>query len=297
MTQTGPALTPDSAERALREACQVADLDCESASLIRMGENAMFRLQRDVMARVGRSEEASRKEIRIAAWLETADFPAVRLARQAPQPVLACGFAVTFWEFIRESNEPVEYQDLGEILRQLHNLPSNDTLALPQFEPFPKVAARLDRANGIPDADLSFLRNRSIELEAKFEELDFVLPLGPIHGDAHNGNLMRDENGIVRLIDFEDFAFGPREWDVAVAAVRYKAFGWLDKASYAAYVRAYGFDPTKWAGFPVLRAIRELNMTTWLMQRMGETDELDAEILHRISDLRNEQLPRQWGIY
>src|SRR5207248_11023444 len=104
-----------------------------------------------------------------------------------------------------------------------------------------------------------------------------------------NGNLMRDEHGTVRLIDFEDFAWGPREWDVSVAAVRYKAFGWLDKDSYEAYVKAYGFNPLDWSGFPVLRAIRELNMTTWLMQRMGESAEIDSEILRRISDLRNEE--------
>lgn len=297
MTPPRPTLTPESARLALQEACRSVDLDCEKAPLIRMGENAMFRLPSDVMARIGRSEEASHKEVRVASWFESERFPAARLAKHVRNPISANGFSVTFWEFIREDDEPIRTADLGVILRKLHALTPPANLDLPKFEPVPKVAARLDRAEGIPKSDVSYLRDRAHNLEQQFFDLNFTLPPGPIHGDAHNGNLMRDERGRIRLIDFEDFAWGPREWDVAVAAVRYKSFDWLNKDSYAEYVKAYGFDPISWDGFPVLRAIRELNMATWLMQRFGESAEIDAEILRRIADLRNEEFPRGWIVY
>lgn len=54
-------------------------------------------------------------------------------------------------------------------------------------------------------------------------------------------------------------------------AVRYKAFGWLSDEDDAAFVAAYGFDPRIWSGFPVVRAMRKLNMTTWLAQRAGHS--------------------------
>lgn len=49
-----------------------------------------------------------------------------------------------------------------------------------------------------------------------------ALPSDVIHGDAHEGNALRDRTGTVRLTDFESFALGPREWDAGVLALRYR---------------------------------------------------------------------------
>ena len=40
---------------------------------------------------------------------------------------------------------------------------------------------------------------------------------------------------------------------------------------YQEFAAVYGFDVRTWAGYPVLREIRELTMTTWIMQNVGES--------------------------
>jgi hypothetical protein len=62
-------------------------------------------------------------------------------------------------------------------------------------------------------------------------------------------------------------------------------------------VTAYGFDPIDWAGFSAVRAARELNMTTWLAQKFGESRRVDDEILKRIADLGDDQAVRQWRVF
>lgn len=299
-TRHADTFAPESTRAVLDEACHEAHLDAQAAALVRIGENALFHLQREgLMARVARSADAAHKEVDIARWLQSHDFPAVRLADRIPQPVLAQGVNVTFWEFIEEdSNELPNSSDLGEMLRRLHALPA-PKFSLPQFNPMPKVDARLANIRTrLPDDDCQFLALRKSELAEEFETLDFPLPLGHIHGDAHRHNLMRNRNdGVVRLIDLEDFCYGPREWDLSIEAIGYQAFGWISEAAYRSYVQACGFDPLQWSGFAVIRSIRELNMTTWLAQRLGQSTALDNEVRKRISDLRDDDAPRQWGAF
>lgn len=293
-------LTHESARAALRTACRVAGLDCCGAELIRMGENAIYRLSAEPVAvRIGRSRDAALKEVRVACWLDSQDFPAARLAGGMPQPVAANGLSVTFWEFIQESDIPVSSDDLARTLRALHALPDPEGFRLPEFSPMPNGLERLAAVppGSLDQDDLEFLLDRHHALAREFAGLNFVLPPGPVHSDAHNGNLMRDSEQVVRLIDFEVFAWGPREWDVAVLAVRYQAFGWVTAEEYESYASIYGFDPTQWSGFHVLRAIRELNMTTWLIQRLGESPEIDREIKLRIADLRDDHAPRHWSAF
>lgn len=297
MTDITTALTPDSARRVLEMACRTVGLDAGDAAQARFGENALYQLpDAALMARVGRSQEAARKEVHVAEWLASHDFPAVRLADQLAQPIVVDGFPVTFWEFITESDDPVSSADLGRLLRALHSLPAPTHFMLPPFAPMPKVVARL---NGLPigasaSDDVEFLRARHLDLERQFTRLHFVLPRGPIHGDAHTGNLIRSTDGEIKLLDFEDFCYGPREWDVSVESVRYRSFGWVSESDYRDYTAAYGFDPLSWPGFQVVRAARELNMTTWLMQQIGQSPEVDAEVALRIADLHDDDAPRRW---
>lgn len=287
--------SPESTRAVLDLACARAGLGAEGARLMRLGENAMYRLASvRVIVRIGRSVDASRKETGVARWLQAHSFPAVRLAR-VDQPVIVHEMPVTFWEVIEESDEPTTSADLGRMLHDLHSLPAPD-FSLPRFTPMPKVERRLANiGNALPPAERQFLSERKRQLEDQYSALQFALGCGPIHGDAHAGNLMRDTHGLVRLIDFEDFCWGPREWDVCVEAVRYKAFGWVSGDEYSAYVNAYGFDPLDWPGFSTIRAMRELNMTTWLAQQLGQSEEVDTEVRKRIKDLRDVQAPRRWG--
>lgn len=264
-----------------------------------MGENALYRLPgAPIMARVGRSVEASRKETAVAAWLQSHQFPVVGLAN-VEQVIVIDGVPVTFWKYIEQSDRPPVSADLGAILRDLHKLPAPREVQLPAFDPMPKIDERL-RCIGseLPDVDREFLQHRKSELQHEFAGIDFELEPGPIHGDAHRHNLLREYGTeTVRLIDLEDFCWGPREWDLCVEAIGYKAFGWISESDYDSYVDSYGFDPLRWPGFRVIQSIRELNMTTWLAQRLGESAAVDAEVHRRLRDLRDDDAPREWGTF
>lgn len=151
----------------------------------------------------------------------------------------------------------------------------------------PKIDARLTQyREKFDSADLEFLRRRKREIESDFKELTFPLGWGVVHGDAHTGNLMRDLIGQIHLIDYGDVCVGPREWDVCVLAVGYSV-GTIDAHSYAEFSTAYGFDPFKWDGFDTIKAARELNMTTWLMQLVDQSPQVNDEINKRLYDLRD----------
>lgn len=287
--------TSETAARTLQAACAAAGLDGRGAQLLRLGTNANYRLQaHPIMVRIapGRIEDV-RKEINVARWLARSGFPASRLVDGLEQPLILRGRPVTFWELIEPSPGPVHLADVARLLRELHRLPEPAGFPLPRFEPLAHTIQRLD---GVVDGeDVQFLRRRCKWLQEQFDGLEFVLPHGVIHGDAHVGNALRDRLGTVRLLDFESVALGPREWDLGVLALRYRPFGWISEAEYRACVTAYGgFDVTEWPGFPVLRGIRELSMTTWLLRKAGQSPEHGAELRKRMADLRDDSAPRRW---
>ncbi|WP_326956870.1 phosphotransferase family protein [Amycolatopsis sp. NBC_01286] len=296
---TTKAFTSERTQAVFEAACAFAGLDAAGAKRVRFGENAIFRLaDSSAVVRVGRSIPAATKEVLVAGWLAENAFPAATSLSGHEQPFVEDGLPVTFWNCLEEDDTPITPAEFGKLLHDLHALPHPTDFRLPTFSPMPKVEPRLQELKGkLSEADLDFLRDRYEELSKKFRDLEFPLPAGPVHGDAHPGNVMRAPDGTLNLIDFEDFAFGPREWDAAVLSVRHQAFGWASEAEYDSYTKAYGFDPIDWSGFPVLRATRELNMTMWLSQTVDESAEVKAEVEKRISDLRDDQAPRHWKVF
>lgn len=290
----GP-FTPNATRSILMAACRDVGLDGTDAVLLRHGENAVYRLiHHPVVARIARHADVPRREVAVAAWLASSGLPAVRVCDGLDQLLMIDGRIITWWGLIVESAEQPTFEDLASVLRRLHDLPP-PTTPLPDFDPMPRVLGRLTAAGAnVAESDREFLVSRHAELRVAYESLSFELAEGPIHGDAHLGNLMRREDGSVVLIDLEAFAWGPREWDASVFAAAYAVFGWMGEAEYRRCVDRYGWDPLTWSGFPTMRAIRELNMTTWLMQRAGESDIVDDEIGRRLVDLRNDELPRRW---
>lgn len=288
--------SPSATRSILTKACRDVGLDSSDAALLRHGENAVYRLaHHPVVARIARHADVPRTEVAVAAWLARSDLPAVRLCDGPDQLLVIEGRVITWWDLIVESPEKPTYVDLASVLRQLHRLPPPTATSLLAFDPMPRVLGRLATAGpSVAKSDHEFLASRRAELRKAYESLSFELEPGPIHGDAHLGNLMRREDGTVVLIDLEAFAWGPREWDASVFAAAYAAFGWMEHDEYRRCVDAYGWDPLTWSGFPTLQAIRELNMVTWLIQRAGESPEIDEEIARRLADLRNDDLPRHW---
>src|SRR5215831_55474 len=132
--------SPESSRVLLNIACKKAGLDSDGAELLRLGGNALYRLSSaPVTVRIGRSQEDAKKEVKVGQWLASHDFPAVRLVDDLAQPVFLEDTAVTFWEFVDRSSEPVTAHDLARMLRELHRLPNPADFKLPLFHPSPKA--------------------------------------------------------------------------------------------------------------------------------------------------------------
>jgi Ser/Thr protein kinase RdoA (MazF antagonist) len=290
-----------STHKTLLKACEVAGLDSAGATLMRLGENAVYALPREsVVVRIARSMHSYdhvQKEMRVARWLLQENYPAVRLADISTNdsPLIVDEHPVSFWRQVKVGTGLPGSGDLGRLLRRLHSLDVPAWLDLPDFDPFAKVERRLRNAPTIVDAEeVRFLTTLYERLRCEFAALEFQFPSSAVHGDAHPGNLLCAESGEIVLLDFEAFCYGPREWDLGLSAAYRYGFNWISDAEYAEFVKAYGFDVSRWEGFPILRGIRELTMTTWLMQLVASDSRVEEEFSQRMSDLVTGDMPRRW---
>jgi aminoglycoside phosphotransferase (APT) family kinase protein len=199
---------------------------------------------------------------------------------------------VTFWKLIDDTGRKATVAELGAILHHLHALPVPASLRLPDLDMFGRVAERIGSAD-IAETDRGFLGDRLASLRAQYSDLTYRLPPSAVHGDAHQSNLIKRPDGTAVLIDLERFAFGHPETDLSVTATEY-LIGWHTDEQYATFVRVYGYDVMDWPGFPVIRAVNELKMTTWLMQNIGESDRIADEFRTRLASLRDDSAPRDW---
>lgn len=285
------------AEAVLSEACETACLDGSNARLLRLGENALFHLPAvSAVVRIARTMDYwgdADKEVSVARWLAGSKFPAARIYRIA-QPIEVSGHPVTFWEFIDGRNGArSDIKQLGNLLRRLHSLPQPTTFDLPAENILGRVHKRINAAS-VPSADKDFLLCRFAELEAEVSRLRYPLPDAPTHGDAHVQNLMISDGKPI-VIDFERFAWGHPEWDLSMTATEYQTAGWWTDAEYENFSESYGYDITSWAdGFPVLRAVHEIKMTTWLMQNVNESADIAREYETRMHTIRGQDAGKTW---
>jgi aminoglycoside phosphotransferase (APT) family kinase protein len=281
----------------MEAACRAAGLDGGRARLIRLGENALFHLPApDVVIRVARSMDFwddARREVAVASWLAGQGFSAARVYPDVVQPTEGAGRPVTFWEFIKgRDGDRGDIAVLAKLLSRLHQLSPPESFALPEDDPLGRVRGRLETAT-VSAADREFLLAQLDAIQAELPKLQFPLPAGPVHGDAHVQNLMITADGPV-LIDFERFAWGHPEWDLSMTATEYQTAGWWTADEYDQFVAAYGFDVTSWEGYPVLRAAHEVKMTSWLAQNVAESPDVADELMTRMATLRGRVPPGRW---
>jgi thiamine kinase-like enzyme len=278
----------------------MAGLDSESARLLRIGSNAVYRLSAPVIVRISRpgvDVNGAHRTVAVARWLESVGYPSVR-AVDVDQPIVIDDRAVTFWQAVSDDGD--EYASVGEVaqvLVELHRLVAPKDLNLPSLEPFDKAAQRIEANDWLSSRDRDFLTETLGKVRQSYGELDFVLPQGVIHGDANVGNVLHDSDGNPVVIDLDGFAIGPREWDLALTAIYYDSFGWHTREEYETFVRVYDFDIMKWPGYPVMRAVREFLMVPWIIQQAGESPRLAAEARKRIRALRTGTSRKDWKPY
>ncbi|MGQ0839934.1 aminoglycoside phosphotransferase family protein [Actinokineospora sp.] len=274
------------------------DLDPHGARLLRFTNNAVYQLaSAPLVVRIVGSRALRhrvRKVVQVATWFAEHDVPAVRLAAGISQPVLVGDYAATVWDAVPPFDRRPRPADLARLLRIVHPL-SPPLDGLPEWDPLDDVRRRIGEAEGLDGDELSFLRDRCDQVAEQLARLDYVLAPGFVHGDAHLGNLIPAPDGPL-LCDFDSSCVGPPEWDLTPLAVGVRRFG-EPAALYAELVEGYGFDVTRWAGFPVLREVRELKLITSVLPIMNSSPEVRPELLRRLRDFRSGDDDAQWSRY
>lgn len=171
------------AQPVLRKACERAGLSSEGAELLRIGENAIFRLaSAPTVVRIGRSADRLprvQREVCVARWLTAANVPAVRVCDDIDQPLMIDGHPVSFWHAVTGGQLTPTHIDLARLLAAYHATP-DCPCDLDTFEPLWISESRLANAQGVATKDLDFLHQRIADLTKQFQHLDFALPVGPI---------------------------------------------------------------------------------------------------------------------
>jgi hypothetical protein len=280
-------------EELARGVLAAAGYGAGTAKLIVLGENAVFELDGDVVAKVGRDAELlarAGREVRTAVWLAGLGIPAVRAAE--PEARLVAGHPMTFWQRLPEPVRPAGPADLAGLLRLVHALPEPD-FPLPRRDLLGGVERWLRLAgDAIDPADAAFLRGRRDGFASAAAALTPHLPSGPIHGDALPRNVHVGPDGPV-LVDLETFSADLREHDLVVMALSRDRYG-LDPAAYDAFTDAYGWDVRSWDGCPVLRGARETASCAWVAQHAPANPAALAEFRRRVASLRDGDPSVRW---
>ncbi|MFI9410111.1 aminoglycoside phosphotransferase family protein [Nocardia gamkensis] len=288
------------ADEMLHAACLATGLCPTGARLIKFTNNAVYALQSDpIVVRIAGSaavRDLIPKVVATARWLASNDIPAVRLAEEHPQPLQLDQTAVTFWRRVDDCDHQAlpDGRSLGKILRRFHDLATPD-FELPQWNTLGAIRKRIQDEDVLDDDDHEFLVLACDELEQELTDIGFVLPPGPIHGNAFVGNLIGGPDGAV-LCDFDSVAIGPREWDLIPIAVGKLRFDY--RTNYHEQLATeYGVDVLKWPGFPILRRIRELQLVTSVLPTLRSNPSLFDQWNHRFSSFRSGDRAAVWTTY
>lgn len=285
----------DWARRMLARVCDELGLDGGSARLLKFTNSAVFALDGPgLVLRIAGSKPVSDKapsSVTMARWLAEHEVPAVRLVKEIPQPLYIDSLAVTTWHLLPDVGPPVTPEDLGHLLRRLHAITESPP-GLPQWDQVASVRARLAAATTLTDDEHAFLEEQINEVEEQLQGVEPILPAGPLHGDAHTGNLIPSANGPV-LCDFDSAATGPREWDLTPIAVGHLRLTPPPDA-YPRFAATYGTDVLDWAGFPVLRRLRELQLVTSVLPVLETNPDRQPEWRHRFDTLRTGDTSARW---
>ncbi|MGH3549101.1 MAG: phosphotransferase family protein [Pseudonocardiaceae bacterium] len=265
--------------------------------MIRLSENAIYRLRGGVVARIARTgqDAAATKEVNVSRWLEDSGVSAVRVLREIEQPVRIDGRSVTFWHELPPHDHGT-ITDVAAALRELHKLTPPETFELPDLAPFVRLPQRIDAATTISADDRQWLLDRLAELKEAYHGLPQGLPRCVVHGDAWSGNVVTTADSAFVLLDLERCSIGPPEWDLVSTAVAYVTTAGIDVKEWALYCSTYGHDVTTWEGFDILRDIRELRQTTMAAQVAAADPQRYADqAAHRLACLRGRHGPRPWS--
>lgn len=284
-------------EDAARQACATLNLPTRGLTPVRAHATSVYALPAaEAIVRVSRADQHEHitRAVTLTHWLDDHDIP-VTQPLDVPQPVIVHAYTVSFWHhYPQPDGAPAPHPEhLAQILRRVHALPP-PPCALPTYEPLSSLRTTVRASTSLSPDDRAWLLDHAETLLATYAELDFPLGHGLIHGDAYPGNTLWDDKGsLVRLGDWDEAAYGPRELDLAntLQGVR---FG-RTAAQLRAFSAAYGYDLAKWPGAATLVAIRDLHTLGSFIRRADRGDaEASAQFAYRLHTLRMGDTAASW---
>lgn len=283
-------------DRVLEVAGVRAGIRTDGAELIRDGSNTLYQLPAGIVARISRNgtQETARREVDMSRWLTRKGLHVVQAIRAVPQPTMVGDRPVTWWELL-PAHRPATPSELGSMLRALHALSIPEQLALPEVDPFSKLADRIAAADILSFSDRSWLVEHLARLRNDYTNLPPGLPRQVIHGDAWQGNIAVLDGGDPVMLDLEHVGLGSPEWDLTTLAVDRTDFERITAEEYRAFVDAYGgYDVTDWPGFRTLANIRELRWVCFTLSHANTNSVAADEARHRVACLQG-GIPRPWS--
>ena len=270
-------------------------MSSDDAQLLRLTNNAVFALPTaGAVIRITRSHvlhDRVQKVARLADWFTTVDAPTIRPYRGYTQPVEADGLLATIWDYVPPTPQKPSVDDLGRVLRRFHTL-GTPPFDMPAWDPVSDARRRLTDAEALDDADRSFLTQWCDQLAPRIAELNTRAHGSLIHGDAHVGNLIRDDAGLTMLCDFDATCIGPWQVDLAAVAVGEARFG--RAGAHADLTASYGYDVTTDPDWTTLRAARELKMVAAAVPLLASGPAVAGQFQVRLQSIRNRDPHTRW---
>ena len=168
---------------------------------------------------------------------------------------------------------------LGEVLKDFHAIDAGEGRKLPRWVPLRKTEAQLARYLTFPGARPQLaeaLLERRVQLLERAKSIESDLGWGIIHGDVSRENTA-NHKGRTRLIDLDECAFGPREYDLAGAAIRLGK-GDMSEVEYEKFCKTYGHDVRDWKSLSLIKEICSLGAGCFLLGENGPCAEVSVSV-------------------
>lgn len=237
---------------------------------MRVGMNALYACG-DVVVRVGRPTAPAALAVDLASRLLDLGVRAPRPA--VPDVIEGNGLAATCWHRIEPSNRPVDWIEVGRMVRRVHGLRLDD---LPAGYPVPSPvgfpwwdfdAVLADVAPEIDAVALAAIR-ATVDRHRDWHRL-VAIDAVVCHGDVHPGNVLMSVDGPV-LLDWDLLCLANPGWDHSMLLTLAERWGG-DPSVYGDFATGYGRSMTDDPGGRAFADLR--NVAATLMRvRAGRTD-------------------------
>lgn len=273
-------------------------IDAADAVLLRLTNNAVYALpSAGLVIRITRTRRLHarvHKVARLGAWFPTVGAPTIQLDEAIEQPIADGPLLATAWQYVRPNPPCPDASDLGHALRAFHRLglPPFD---LPQWDPIGDARMRISDAEALDEADRDYLLAWCDRLQPRLDTFAASSQPGLLHGDAHEGNLLRDEDGRILLCDFDATCIGPFQVDLVPPPANEARFG--PTGGHAKLAIAYGYDITTDPAWPLLREARDLKMIAGGVPLLASAPGVADEFRLRLNSVRTGDASVRWTAF